>query len=97
MIARPHYERFVQCARSGNASQVVRLVDTLPATNAAVLRALLDLLRNVLQHSDENRMTKSALAIVFAPGLFGSAMGADPLAYLQNSQSEAQCVQALLG
>jgi hypothetical protein len=57
----------------------------------------MQLLREVLQYSDTNRMTSSSLALVFSPGVFGSSMTqSDPISYLMNAQVESRCFELLV-
>lgn len=53
-------------------ASVKTLFMSLPDANKALLTALMKLIRKIVQFSDENKMTSSNLAIVFAPTLLRS-------------------------
>lgn len=81
LLTAAQYKDFVQAAKLDE--EIVRrdsihaLVNALPDPNYATLRLLALHLHRVAQHSDRNKMTKSNLAIVFAPTLMGQQGGAN--------------------
>jgi hypothetical protein len=72
-------------AETGDADDVAQrfrgVVAKLPSAVAALLRALMWLLRDVADHATVNRMTTSNIGVVFGPSIYRSvAPGADELA-----------------
>lgn len=95
LIPRNFYDAVLDPVRNNQPQRLGAVLSSLPTVNYEVLRTLMAFLREVLAFSDRNRMTSSSLAIVFAPGIFGSNI-ADPFAYLQNAQSESKCMELML-
>jgi len=75
LLTAGQYQAFIQAARLdddiGRRDSIHAQVNALPDPNYATLRALVLHLHRVAQNSDRNKMTKSNLAIVFAPTLMG--------------------------
>jgi hypothetical protein len=72
-------------AETGDANDVAQrfrgVVAKLPSAVAALLRALMWLLRDVADHATVNRMTTNNIGVVFGPSIYRSvAPGADDLA-----------------
>lgn len=75
LLTAAQYHAFIEAAKLEDdivrRDSIHALVNSLPDPNYATLRALTLHLYRVAQHSDNNKMTISNLAIVFAPTLMG--------------------------
>ncbi len=99
LVPRRVAEHVLQGVRDGlsPAQTAAAASAALPALHQAVLRELLALMRRVLQHSDENRMTTATLALVWSPNVFGrDSDGGNPLAFMQNTQLQTKWMQAMI-
>ena len=81
----------------GSSEQIAASAEAcLPAINARLLRALLQLLRKVLQFSEQNRMTVQSLATVWSPNIFGRPKTeTNPFAFVQITQLQTEWVISL--
>ncbi|EXJ70140.1 uncharacterized protein A1O5_06207 [Cladophialophora psammophila CBS 110553] len=79
LLTAAQYRDFIQAAKIEDdivrRDSVHALVNALPDPNYATLRVLAIHLHKVAQHSGQNKMTNSNLAIVFAPTLMGQQGG----------------------
>ena len=63
---------FNNLGQSALVPTISKLLSVLPATNQELLAYILDLLVQVMQLSDKNKMTANNIAIVFGPNLVWS-------------------------
>ncbi|GAB7353488.1 hypothetical protein MBLNU459_g3939t1 [Dothideomycetes sp. NU459] len=79
LMTHAHYSRFIEAARLDDdvirRDTVHAVINDLPDSHYATLRALVLHLSRVNERSDHNRMSTSNLAICFAPSLMGSHTG----------------------
>lgn len=75
--------------------ELVNELKALPDINKRVFVAWLELMKQVLAHSEQNRMIPANLGIVFSPGFFQSTVD-DPQQFVMVTQLETRFVELLL-
>jgi len=68
-----------------------QLLNEIAAVNHRVLQYVISLLRQVATHQDENKMSISNLAIIFAPSILRDPEN-DPMVLFRNTKHAAQFV-----
>ncbi|XP_043110120.1 unconventional myosin-IXb isoform X2 [Puntigrus tetrazona] len=75
---------------------IYRKLDELPPPNFATLERLIFHLVKVAKEEDHNRMSSSALAIVFAPCILRCPDSSDPLLSMKDINKTTLCVEILI-
>ena len=83
-----------------SAARLREELAVLPDVNRRLLEALLDLMRDVLSHAQDNRMTPASLSIVLSPNVFGVSRGAanaaNPFAFMAETGEQSAWMQRML-
>ena len=82
-------EGIMEMAPITDNARIAAYVERLPEPYQSAFLWLLDLLSDVAEHQDTNRMTPTNLAIVLSPNLYDAGVGTAPLEELMLSQKVA--------
>ena len=72
------------------------IINDLPDPNYATLRQVTLHLHKVAEHSAQNRMTRSILAIVFGPTLMGQGAGSGVQGDVRDAGWQARVVETII-
>ena len=71
------------CDMFGDADVAEKAMEAMPEPHKSLMLWLLDLMCDVLDHADVNRMSVRALSVVVSPNLFNFEMSTDPTQAMQ--------------